>query len=542
MPTCAAVLADTLADAGTKRIFGLPGGEVLEVLEATRRAGIDFALAHDENAAAFMAGATGEMLGRPGVCLSTLGPGAMNMVLGVANAFLDRSPLLAITATLPRASAPFATHQNLELERIYASFTKGTFALDGRETAFKVRSAIRLALSRRPGPVHIAIPGDVAGRPDVCTVDPLCVSLEPEPVGPADVEAVVGLGRAIHDAKRPVVILGLDLSPYRDSEPIRRFVESLGVPVFVAPKAKGVLDEDHPLFFGVCAGVAADHVILDFFDRADLLVGIGYDPVESNRIWHKTLRLVSAGPTSIAAGSYAPEIEAVGDVRSSLESLAGMGPWKFHWTGEELADFRRAFEAALRGDGGSGREGHGLSPYDVTALLRRRMPRDTIATTDVGSVKFIVSQAWKVCAPGHLLQSNGLSAMGFALPGAIAAKLAFPDRSVLCTVGDGGLAMCLSEVETAVRLGLDFLTVVYNDSQLSLIDVLQQNRNLPKHGVGYGPIDFASVAQAMGAWGRRVTSLEDLDTAIADAMGARRPALIDVPIDAAEYRFHTRPR
>jgi acetolactate synthase-1/2/3 large subunit len=540
MPTCADVFARTLADLGITRMFGLPGGEILDFLDAARRAGIDFVLTHDESAAAFMADATGQMQGRPGVCVSTLGPGALKMVLGVANAFLDRSPVLAISAALPASMAPYATHQNLDMRAVYAPFTKDTLILDGCDTAAKIRRACRTAVEPRPGPVHIALPSDVARMEDQEIGEAReAAASGPESPAPPSPEALRRFIATLRQVTRPVLILGLDLAPYARPDLVRQFVEHLGVPTFVTPKAKGVLPEDHPLFYGVCAGVAADHVILDFFGKADLLVGVGYDPVESNRIWHETMKLAAVGPMSIAHDRFVPCIELVGDLEASLRALidARVGP--FTWPGEVLAAFRAAFDAALRT---SLPPAHGaLSPWAVTRRLRALLPRETLATTDVGAVKFIVSQAWTTFEGGTLLQSNGLSSMSFALPAAMAARLLHPNRPVLCTVGDGGLCMSLGELETSVRRGLDILIVVFNDNQLSLIDVIQQNKALPRYGVRYGRIDFARVATAMGAWGRRVASLEELDEAVVDGMHAKRPALIDVPVDAEEYRLHTRP-
>lgn len=540
MPTCAEVFARTLADLGIRRMFGLPGGEILDFLDAARLAGIDFVLTHDEGAASFMADATGQMERLPGVCVSTLGPGAVNMTLGVANAFLDRSPVLAVTADLPSSVAPYATHQNIDLNRLYAPITKATIRLDGENTAAKVREACRVALEPRMGPVHIALPSDVARVSDRQSIDPATIDVMPPRPCPPKAADLGRFALALREARRPVVILGLDLAPYTETALVRRFVERMGVPTFVAPKAKGALAEDHPLFFGVCAGVAADHVILELFEKADLLVGVGYDPIESNRLWHQTMRLANIGPLSIACDRFAPAVEVVGDVGQSLAALTGMDFGPFEWPADDLAAYRSALEAALHRDEPD-RPGAPLSPYALTRRLRDLLPRETIATTDVGAVKFIVSQAWTTFDGGALLQSNGLSSMSFGLPAAMAARLRYPDRPVLCTVGDGGLGMSLVEIETCVRRRLHFLTVVYNDSQLSLIDVIQANKGLPNHAVRYGRIDFAAAARALGAEGRQVASIEELDEAVREGLRVDRPVVIDVPVDASEYKLQTKP-
>ncbi len=539
MATVAEVMARTLHDLGVTRMFGLPGGEILDFIDAARQLGIRFVLTRREATASFMADAAGQLERRPGVCVATLGPGAVNMVLGVANAYLDRSPVLAITASLPGSVAPYATHQNLDLNAVYRPFTKAACTLDGRDTAAAIRRAWRLARQPRMGPVHIALPSDVAKRDDRVTAneDAIDVAIPPPaPPRPGDIERMAGELRA---ASRPVVILGLDLAPYARSPVLMAFIEKLGVPVFVAPKAKGALPETHPLFYGVCAGVAADHVIVDFFRKADLLVGIGYDPVESNRMWHQTMKLVSIGPCSIAADAYRPHAECVGNVDETVRALLARDLGPFEWRQEELTQLRADIEESLHPRQMTGAAG--LSPTDLTRRLRDLMPRDTIVTTDVGAVKFITSQAFTIDQPMTFLQSNGLSSMGFAFPGAMAAKLVHPDRPVLCTVGDGGFGMSLAEVETCVREGIRFVTVVFNDRQLSLIQVIQQNKGLPKCAVEYGPVDFAAAARALGAEGYHVESTRELDAAIGEAMHADRLAVVDVQVDPAEYLSHTKP-
>jgi acetolactate synthase-1/2/3 large subunit len=538
MATCSEVLARTLRDAGIERMFGLPGGEILEFVEAAREVGIELVLTHHETAAAFMADAAGQMERKPAVCVSTLGPGAINMALGVANAWLDRSPVIAITAALASSAAPYATHQKVDLNAFYAPFTKATRTIDGIDTAVKARHALRTSLAPRPGPVHLALPSDVAHAVDRATGVRDDEPLEPPAPPPAPSADIRAVAEAIRRAKRPVVIAGLDLAPYRSAPLVRAFVDRLGVPAFVAPKAKGVIPEDHPLFCGVCAGVAADHVILELFAQADLLVGVGYDPVESNRLWHETMRLVSIGPVSIAADAYRPAIEAVGRVEETLACLTAATFPPFAWTAADLAAFRARMDACLHPPH-TGRVG--LSPFEVTARLRDACPADTIMTTDVGCVKFIASQAWQALEPMSVLQSNGLSAMGFGLPAAIAAKLLRPRRPVVCTVGDGGLGMCLGEVETCARLRVPIVIAVYNDSTLSLIDVIQANKGYRNYAVRYGRIDFAGAGRALGAWARRVVSLEELDRAMAEALAIDGPALLDIAIDPEEYRSHTKP-
>jgi acetolactate synthase-1/2/3 large subunit len=537
MAACADVLARTLVDAGITRIFGLPGGEILDFMEAARRAGLEFLLTRHEATASLMADVTGQISGRPGVCVATLGPGAVNMSLGVANAYLDRSPLIAITAAHATTAAPYATHQRLDLNAVYRPFTKLAITLDGVDTAATVQHAIAVSLEPRRGPVHIALPSDVA-RSDDRKGGCLLSGKGGSPLSDfATVGSISDVAKRLDAARRPVAILGLDLDPRRDPGPVREFVDAFQLPTFVTPKAKGLLPEDHPLFCGVCAGVSGDAEILDFFRRGDLLVGLGFDPVESDKLWHQTMDLVSIGPLSIAAGEYQPRAEAVGDVPAMLAELRQRVAHAFEWTPGDCAEFRRALHAVLRPSAPA----NGLSGYELTRRLRERFPRDTIFTTDVGSVKLIATQAWTTYDPLSFFESNGLSAMSYSLPAAMAARLLFPDRPILCTIGDGGFGMTMADIETCVRERLHVVTVVFNDSSLSLIDVAQRRRGHPTLGVRYGPVDFAAAAAAMGAWSRRVETMTELDEAVVEAQRVDRPAVIDAVVDPAEYVAQTRP-
>jgi acetolactate synthase-1/2/3 large subunit len=530
--TCARALARTLRDAGIRRMFGLPGGEILEFIHAAKAEGIQFILTRHEAAAAFAADVSGQIARRPGVCVSTLGPGAVNMTLGVANAFLDRSPVVAITAAMAKSAEPIATHQNLDLNAIYRPFTKLAITLDGRDTAAKVRQALAASVAPRMGPVHIALPSDVARGPEEETVDASSIAIEPPPVPSADPAALRRVADEIAGAKQPVVVLGLDLDARRHARPGRAFAEHVGAPVFVTPKAKGVIAEDHPLFYGVCAGVAGDGVIVDLFSRADLIVGVGFEPVESDKLWHHTSKLVSIGPVSIAGDAYRPYAEAVGDVESSLNALMTRSFGPYAWTSGELEQFRRNLVDVLKPPTAL----RGLSGYELTRRLRELMPRDTVFTTDVGAIKSITSQAWTTYEPLTFFESNGLSAMSYSLPAAMAARLAFPDRPVLCAIGDGGFGMTCAEIETCVRERLQFMTVVYNDSSLSLIHVSQQNRGHPPYGVDHGPVDFAAIASGFGAWSCRVSTMAELDAAVREGLTVTRPVVIDAIVDPAEYR------
>jgi len=334
------------------------------------------------------------------------------------------------------------------------------------------------------------------------------------------------------------VIFGLDLNPRQDVTAARDFAEKLGVPVFVTPKGKGLFPEDHALFGGTCAGVAGDAVIVEFFKKADLLIGLGFEPVESDKLWHRDMKVASIGPVTIAESEYKPHVEAVGDVPHTLAEIGKTSSCQFEWTADDLRKLRAELRDVLTAPGPT----NGLSGFALTERLRQLMPRDTILATDVGAIKSITSQAWASYQPLTFFESNGLSAMSYGVPAAMAARLQFPDRPVLCTMGDGGFGMTCAEIETCVREKIHFMTVVYNDSSLSLIHVSQANRGHEPYGVDHGSVDFAAVGAAMGAWSRRVRTMEELDGAVRAGMSVDRPVVIDALVDPQEYRAHNSPR
>ena len=288
----------------------------------------------------------------------------------------------------------------------------------------------------------------------------------------------------------------------------------------------------------MCAGVSGDGAIVDFFAQADLLVGVGFEPVESDKLWHQTMPIVSIGPLSIAAGEFRPALELVGEVSASLAALSSVAWGEPGWSREELSAFRRELETVLTP---AASPTVGLSPVEVTRRLREVCPRGTILTTDVGSIKFVASQAWTAFEPLTFFESNGLSSMSYGFPAAMAAALQYPERLVVCAIADGGFGMTLADVETCVRLALKVVTIVYNDSSLSLIQIAQARRGLPERGVRYGPVDFAAAAAALGAWSRRVTALDALGPAVEEGRRSGRPVVIDVPIDPTEYQAHAAP-
>jgi acetolactate synthase I/II/III large subunit len=523
LPTHADVVARALADNGVEYVFGLPGGEITAFIDACRRAGIRFVLAAHETSAAMMAQVMGEMTGRPGVCAATLGPGAANLVSGVANALLDRAPLLAFTAQMPAADLSTRTHQRIDLNALFRPVTKRSVTIGGGDTASLMQECAALALKPRPGPVHIALPSDVANAEAAATASPSTLTEDRET---RRSEAIENIAARIRDCQRPLVLLGLGATPALAAA-IRTFVNRLGAPFLVTGKAKGIVSEDHPLFLGVASGLAIDRDIVETIRTADLVIGIGFDPVECDKTWFKTLDIVALDSAFMDEGDYRP-MQCVGDIAVLLAQLDSMLPERRPWPADLLAARRNAI---LRTPG----NGDGLSPLAVLAALRSIFPRDGIVTTDVGAHKFVAGQFWTAYEPGTFLMSNGLSSMGFGVPAAIGAQLARPQRRVMAIVGDGGMLMTAHDLALIRELDLPIILVCLVDRSLSLIRVSQQRRGLPTYGVDFVPPDFAALAAAFGIRSETPKTIEEVQDVLGRALEESRPVFLQVEIDIHEY-------
>jgi acetolactate synthase I/II/III large subunit len=535
MPTVAELIVDGLVRAGVPRIFGVPGGgSNLAVLDAARRAGLPFVLCHQEGAACIMAAVTGELTGRPGAALSTFGPGVTASATGVAHAWLDRSPLLYLSDRHSDATLTFATHQRLDHAALLAPIVKGSVTIAPDSVGQRVAHAVQLALAEPRGPVHLDLPADAASQPGL----PVAASMAPAALPSPDPPMLDRASAMMLGAKRPVVIAGLQCRP-SDAKWLRAFCEALPAPVLTTYKAKGAIPDPHPLSMGVFTGGVLEEPIVR---RADLIITFGLDPVELiARRWRYTTPVLSLarypssvpGVVSPGGGAYfTPALEVVGDLGSILEELAPrlVGRYQADWDVAEVDRLRsarlRALEVAVPG----------LAPHRVVQLAREATPAGTIASVDAGAHMFPATQYWEAVEPGELLISNGLATMGFALPAAIAAQLVHPERRVLCLTGDAGLMMVASELETAARLRLPILIIVFDDGALSLVQVEQEQK-------GYEGIvpryDGPAVAALGRAFGVEAFVAEDEGTfksALGTALRASGPALIDARIDASGYR------
>lgn len=494
-------------------------------IDACRRAGLQFLLTGHESSAAWMAQTVGQLTGTPGLCVATLGPGATNLVTGVANAQLDRAPMLAITAQISSSAIQTMTHQRLSLDALFKPVTKGSFQVTGaQDTVEIVNRCLDLAAAPRPGPVHIALPSDVAIA-DYESRQP--ANSTPTEAGAASVDArTEEIAARIEKAERPLVLIGLAATP-ATAPAIRALIDKLEAPFMLTPKAKGIADDSHALFAGVASGMAIDKDIVETIRTADLVVGLGFDPVECDKTWFANVPMVALDNASMTEGDYRP-LEAIGDLGVLIARLADAITDPKPWPAELLEERRRAINRQPPEPGA-------LSPLGLLGELRTVFPRDGVVTCDVGSHKLVIGQFWRCSEPGTFLMSNGLSGMGFGIPAAIAAQLVSPEKPVLAMVGDGGMLMMVHDLALIRELALPVIIVVFVDRSLSLIRLSAERRGFSPYGVDFTPPDFVRIAQAFGIAGQRATSIASARACVETALKKRIPFLLEVPIDYREY-------
>ncbi|MDH4325862.1 MAG: thiamine pyrophosphate-binding protein [Betaproteobacteria bacterium] len=518
------VMVRYLKAAGIGHLFGYPGDPNIEFMEAARRAGMQFVLGRREGTAGLMAEAYGFLTGRPGVCMSTLGPGSSNLVNAVANAYLDRVPMLAISGQIERKRAQTFTHQVLDHNRLFSPVSKWATEVAPDTVAGVMRRALRTAMAERPGPVHITTHADVVGteaKDDVVTLPPLAVTA---------FGGDGGVARRLQKAKKPVILAGIAAQRAGAHAAIARLAEAAGIPVVVAPMAKGVLAEDHAYYAGTL-DMACNALMWKFLAGCDLLLVVGFDAVELIKPWTLALPAVHIDAVPNTDQIYSADTELVGDIAAIVEAIARAWKGEAKWTPAAVKRHREALRSAYY----AGRVKGKLNPTDVIDAVRAALPRSTIATTDVGSHKLLVGQGWTTYAPRGVLMTNGLSSMGYSLPAAIVAQLLEPKRPVVCFVGDGGLAMVQGELRLAASLKLPLLVVVFCDGSLNRIEIKQANRKYPSWGTLIEATDITQLARSMGCEGAEVKSAPALERLLAERRPKDRPLVVGAQIDPAQY-------
>ena len=528
----AALLVQALENEGVDRIFGVPGEENLDFLEALRTSSIELVLTRHEQAAAFMAATHGRLTGRPGVCLATLGPGALNFSTGAAYAHLGAMPMILITGQKAVMSAKQARFQIVDIVASMKPLTKMTRQIVNAEAIpTMVRDAFRVAMEDRPGPVHLELPEDIAGEE---VKDVAVIPVHPLERPLAHPAALARAAAALLAAKRPLVMIGAACSRPHLADALSSFVARTRLPFFNTQMGKGAVTGGSNLYMGTAALSEGDYVH-EAIARADVILAIGHDTIEKPPFLMKD----AGGPKVIHLSFqsatveqvYHPDIEVIGDIGSAVEALAAHLEGKLS-PDEGMTELRQKILSRLNDRAEEDR--FPVTPQRLVHDVREVMPDDGIVCLDNGMYKIWFARNYRTHVANTLLLDNALATMGAGLPSAMMASMLYPQRRVMAVCGDGGFMMNSQEMETAVRLGLNLVVVILNDSAYGMIRWKQAVDGFEDFGMRFGNPDFVRYAEAYGAKGSRVSAVAELVPTIEAAFAGGGVHLIDVPIDYSE--------
>ncbi len=527
--TVARSIVTALQARGVCRIFGVPGGgSSLDIMAEASSLGIDFVLTRTESAAVMMAAAGAELSGVLGVALTTKGPGTASAINGLAYAWLDRAPVLLLTDGFSADERGYVTHQVFDQAALARPLTKGSLYLGNPAEIADVPALLDLALTAPLGPVMIELTSETARSAGAVATSTR--RAESEHAGHASAESITQARQLLAAARRPIMVVGLEARTEPIARALRQVVELLGCPVLSTYKARGVLSSAHENYVGNFTGGAAEAPCME---TADLIVLCGLDPVELLRQrWRYDAPVIDIAMTRHTVHYVEAQVGLYGSIAAALQALAHQAQ-RSQWNTAQIAEFRATMLASLRYQTGGG-----LGPQEVVASAwqaadaRGLHPR---ATVDAGAHMFSALAFWPCNAPCDLSISNGLATMAFALPAAIAIALHDRNRPVVAFTGDGGLFMCIGELSTAVTQHARIIVIVFNDASLSLIDIKQQQRQLPPLGVRWERPDFAAVMTGLGGLGMRAADAAQYRLALQRAYNHDGPVLIDVAIDPHGY-------
>jgi acetolactate synthase-1/2/3 large subunit len=520
------LLVRILEEAGVGWVFGVPSGPVLPLIESLRRSSVQFILTASETSAGFMATTVGYLTGTPGVCVSTLGPGATNLSTGVGCAWLDRSPVIAVTCNVPTRWLKRHIQMRIDHHALFKPLTKSSISLTTGNIGTAVAKAFAMACDEPPGPVHLDLPEDVseatatesADRPtSMCKLPDLAAELTEK------------LSAALRTARRPLLVTGLAFTRSKKTELLLRFAERQKIPFVTTLHAKGFLPESHQNWIGVI-GRARRTDVRAFTDGADLIVAVGYDPIEIN--YEEWVGMRPVMHISSEAAEASDELAFVWnkacDLDQAVAAMSRLPPFANDW---DVADWRshcQRFERSLRP------ESQGFALHHLLDILREKLPLEGILAYDVGAHTHQIASQWRTDHAKTLLATNGWSSMGYAMPAAFAAKLVFPERRVVAVVGDGGFQMTAGELALARRLNLAVPTIVLNDGWLGLMKVKQERKGYILSGVYLGkPVE--SPPHYFGVPCRPAKNPQDFSDALDWAFDLAGASVIEAFIDVASY-------
>lgn len=529
MTNVASAVVELLAEAGVRHVFGVPSGPWAPYMEAMRNGPVDFVLVSTEAAAGFMAAVCSRLSGNPGACYGTFGPGATNLCTGVGAAFLDRSPVLAFTTEAPESMRHRTLQMHIDHQALFRPLTKWTTRLSASTVRQTMRRAVQVATAEVPGPVHIGLPADL-GAQTVATergTAPMQAGLAAAPPSASQLQEIA---RRLQQAERPLLVLGLSCLRATDHDALRQFIERQRLPVVLSPMAKGLLPEDHPAYVGVLFHALSD-IVAETIREADLILAMGYDPVEFNyEDWLTAAPLIHVDtvPADVDASCHLAA-EVVGDIGTVWRFLAPLPPSPSAWNLEAIGSRRQRLFATLTAPRAT------LSPSQVLGVVQELLPQDGFLTCDVGAHTHVIGQLWRTPAPKRLLMTNGWSSMGFGIPAALATKLCRPHQKVVCVTGDGGFLMMVGEMATAMRLGLAVVIVVLADQHLQLITVKQHRQGFPTYGTPLFSTPYPAPNHYFGVPVLTATTLEEVHDAMTQGLAAAGPVIIEARVDPQEY-------
>ncbi len=493
MPTSADIIARYLAEAGVKRAFGIPGGEVLAVIDALADHDIEFTLVKHENAGGFMAEGTYHASGAPGVLIATLGPGVANAINFIANAYQDRVPVLFITGCVDDKEAMSYTHQIFDHQALLNPITKASLKVADGAVEETIDKALSIAMDEPPGPVHIDVPISVAtamqaDRPAVKRCKPC--------YGVPDNQQLDELRAVLSSAKRPLAIAGVGVLQQQAEKEVSEFLQAHNIPMISSYKAKGVLAEDHALSLGATGlSPKSESIMLPLVKQADLLLLLGYDPIEMRpgwrNVWAKETRVIELSTLTNTHYMHHADTHLYCDLKTTLPALMPAQNKAEHWTSGEILKAQQANAQAFS-------SGQDWGPHAITSIARRQLPDETIATVDTGAHRILLSQLWRCKTARSLFQSTGLCTMGVAVPMALGYKMARPEVPVVAFTGDAGMEMVLGDLASVRDSRLPIIIIIFVDESLALIELKQRGMKLDNLGVDFKSTDFVSIGNAYG--------------------------------------------
>jgi len=518
-----------LENEGVEFIFGVPGEENLDVMDALLDSSIRFVTTRHEQGAAFMADVYGRLTGRPGVCLATLGPGATNLITGVADANMDHAPLVAIAGQAGTNRLHKESHQVLDLELMFAPITKySSRLLTPNIITEVVRKAFKVAVTEKSGASFIEFPENIAKMEVDGEPLPVKQPTLPEPAG----ERVKAAADIISNARQPIILAGNGVIRAKAWRQLADFAERLNIPVANTFMAKGVIPFRHPMALG-SAGLQANDYVNCGFAQADVIICVGYDLVEYHPyLWHptrdRTIIHIDTVPAEVDA-NYPVAVGVVGDIKLSLIRI---GELATPHAGQRLRPLREALIEEMRAHRKD--DACPMKPQKIIWDLRTAMGPQDIVICDVGAHKMWMARMYRADEPNTCIISNGFASMGIAVPGALAAKLAYPQRKVVAVTGDAGFMMNSQEIETALRMRTPMVVLIWNDSGYGLIEWKQMNQfGRPSH-VDFDNPDFVRYAESFGAKGYRIQRAEELLPTLETALADDTVSVIDCPVDYGE--------